>query len=924
MEIKATVEKLQNGLMHYIDYIVSKENMNINKNDAKKYCTILSEYIFVNLDFVNTHKEKSFYRYIYKLILDKIVNTKCEEEHSNEFNDKYENVKKRIDLPIKELKYKEIVDFDYENEILVIAFRILKFFCLKGAKDEKLYLNFESKKYENVSDFIPDVRVYNDYKSNVFICVINEENIDYATLKCVENRINDLRQEIEYLNDFVLNYYQQDFFNIFKITKVVFDKKKIEDRFVQGEVKFKASFNIIYKLIGPLYLNKESYGIRELIQNAVDACNKKQNTNKRIDIKYFEDKKTGEHLIRIKDNGVGMDEKTILDKFLTIGESVKENDKSIGKFGIGVLATFLLADKMKFKTFNEQSDYIFESEFIELEAVKDKGKFINIKKVKNDKKFEGTEIVLSLKESIYRNSKIEKLQSDLHDETIELINNLFGRDRHYGKVWYGYSDEIEELRKKVPMLLNFKQELKTIGEIKDNADWIKELVKDIDEFIDSYNTPDAQLKNNIKIMCDKVKCNLNKISHMKAYCIFEILASNKWYLLEDESLKISFFDDEEEMFFMRNFSSADIIMKESKETVLEKIMPDINVKYLWSDNYAGNVFCNNMLIPNKYNFNSMLAKVFKDMPTILIQEGKDNKIEVDLARENCKLVVKGKDYEKDILNKILSDCLQTKQCNNFLNTIKCLYFLDDSGNIKKIRKNAAWLCRQEEKRYCLVFIKDNDKENEQNERDIIEKLSEYYTRDTIFEFVNDTLRMDRVFNEVEKSDLYVAASYGGIVYLNQSNFNSITQFNTKHMKALVLAAKNIYGNVCVGIKNQLLLNTTELQEYKEYEKYKKRVEQKGENIYCLNYNYNGEEPLDINLTNITAQNELSNVTAIVQVNVKIKEYDNDNIFKFFRDIMNVCTYKRQDIWNGFQIGIYEAMENSEFSEEVKKLLMQEE
>lgn len=348
---------LDENLKKYIKKIDDK----ISEFEALDRLNILKNCIFVSFDFVKENKREAFYEYLYSFILEDMGCFKEKNNHSPEYEHKYSMIKERINIPIDELKNKEIVDFDYENEALVIAFRLLKYFYLDH---EKLFLKFDE------SD-APNVRVYNDYRSNVFTCVLEKQDIDYVSLKLVEKRVNLLRKEIEYLNDFILNYYQEHFLDIFRITRVVFDKQDIEDNFIQGEVKFTASFRIIQKLIGPLYLNKESYGMRELIQNAVDACLKKNtyevnaSSDKepyygKIEISYV-DKNVESPCIIVKDNGIGMDEKTILNKFLTIGESAKEEETSIGKFGIGILATFLLADKMKFKTCCNGDGDIYES-----------------------------------------------------------------------------------------------------------------------------------------------------------------------------------------------------------------------------------------------------------------------------------------------------------------------------------------------------------------------------------------------------------------------------------------------------------------------------------------------------------------------------------------------------------------------------------
>lgn len=78
---------------------------------------------------------------------------------------------------------------------------------------------------------------------------------------------------------------------------------------------------------------------RELIQNAIDAS-----TN-RIDVVLSHDGERG--LIRVMDDGEGMDERIIDDYLLVLFRSTKEGDfTKIGKFGIGFVSVFALQPQL--------------------------------------------------------------------------------------------------------------------------------------------------------------------------------------------------------------------------------------------------------------------------------------------------------------------------------------------------------------------------------------------------------------------------------------------------------------------------------------------------------------------------------------------------------------------------------------------------
>lgn len=72
--------------------------------------------------------------------------------------------------------------------------------------------------------------------------------------------------------------------------------------------------------------------VRELLQNAFDACHN-NSKSKLIDIEI------NTNLIQVSDNGIGMNEDTLLNVFLSIGAS-RKLDNSIGGFGIAKVSLF--------------------------------------------------------------------------------------------------------------------------------------------------------------------------------------------------------------------------------------------------------------------------------------------------------------------------------------------------------------------------------------------------------------------------------------------------------------------------------------------------------------------------------------------------------------------------------------------------------
>lgn len=137
-----------------------------------------------------------------------------------------------------------------------------------------------------------------------------------------------------------------------------------EKKFYTQEAYLDANADILKLLIAPLYGDEPSYGVREILQNAVDACREREKVEKDRGESYKGEVvvalDTRQKTISITDNGIGMDIDIIKKYYLIAGASyrrseawskefVESNGKikilRNGKFGIGVLATFLLGER---------------------------------------------------------------------------------------------------------------------------------------------------------------------------------------------------------------------------------------------------------------------------------------------------------------------------------------------------------------------------------------------------------------------------------------------------------------------------------------------------------------------------------------------------------------------------------------------------
>lgn len=141
--------------------------------------------------------------------------------------------------------------------------------------------------------------------------------------------------------------------------------------YIADNFSFKANDEIIKLLIKPLYGNDPSYGVRELLQNGIDATKEREEIERKANNTYAPIvtieivKREQVSYFIIKDNGIGMDLDVIKNYFLSAGASFRksiewqkefmdQNGNAIvrrsGRFGIGILAAFLIGREIYIET----------------------------------------------------------------------------------------------------------------------------------------------------------------------------------------------------------------------------------------------------------------------------------------------------------------------------------------------------------------------------------------------------------------------------------------------------------------------------------------------------------------------------------------------------------------------------------------------
>ena len=209
---------------------------------------------------------------------------------------------------------------------------------------ERLYVHAEpdsSKLFVKLEYLINDIQ--------------NEFDISWAVLGELYGRISPDKPELKYRR-IVSNLGDSSFQESLK--------------YIPQKISFQANEELLLLLISPLYGDDPAFGVRELVQNAVDAC---------IEREYLEPQKLGyignvnvrfrkeneDCIFEIHDNGKGMNTEEIKNFFLTAGSSYRKSPnwqldfmdeqgnslvRRSGKFGIGVLAAFLLGNQITVST----------------------------------------------------------------------------------------------------------------------------------------------------------------------------------------------------------------------------------------------------------------------------------------------------------------------------------------------------------------------------------------------------------------------------------------------------------------------------------------------------------------------------------------------------------------------------------------------
>lgn len=213
--------------------------------------------------------------------------------------------------------------------------------------------------------------------------------------------IDKLKCELENADNLLNTTSTMDKYKFRISTKI--DDMVYTDGFTYSDLRL----NLDYSSITELLMGKNIYGdnrlgLRELVQNAIDACQlMKEASIDDNDIFHMDpaiqiscSKK--DNYIKIRDNGIGMTLDVVKKHFLNVGKSYYKSDDfqfknnkyiPIGQYGIGFLACFLLSNNVTVKT-----KYFDQSEVSQIELEKNSEYVVTTSQATPN--FFGTEITL--------------------------------------------------------------------------------------------------------------------------------------------------------------------------------------------------------------------------------------------------------------------------------------------------------------------------------------------------------------------------------------------------------------------------------------------------------------------------------------------------------------------------------------------------
>ena len=316
--------------------------------------------------------------------------------------------------------------FEINSQYIAVLLRIADYLDIDEQR-APLYLykylqpkefgNLEWKQHFVIENF--DKVVMNEktgLKEIIFQGTSQEPSVHRKLLKYFDSINGELRNAVSLCERFVGSKY------LLPLKTSVINKIQTKD-FSFSDLRLSLDYNAVTNLLmGEHIYGDKKYGLRELMQNSIDACKTMEESSLQMEefryqsyqpfISIVLDKDRRQ--VVLMDNGSGMSIEILKKYFLNVGVSYYASDdyllqgrnySPIGHYGIGFLACFMLSDRVEVKTVfykdHKMNRISFEknSEYICLTY-------------ENDSRQQGTEIILDYDQCMgVFDNKVENLVS---------------------------------------------------------------------------------------------------------------------------------------------------------------------------------------------------------------------------------------------------------------------------------------------------------------------------------------------------------------------------------------------------------------------------------------------------------------------------------------------------------------------------------
>lgn len=541
--------------------------------------------------------------------------------------------------------------------------------------------------------------------------------------------------------------------------------------------QFKAeSKKLLDMMINSIYTNKEIF-LRELISNASDAIDKlyyKSLTDKNIKVKKEDleirinlDKEN--RTLTITDNGIGMNEEELENNLGTIAKSGSElfkenNDKKkdidiIGQFGVGFYSAFMVSDKVVVhsKSIESPKAYTWTSTGADGYSI-----------TESDKKDNGTEVILYLKES----NEDVSYEEFLEEYTIKNLVKKYSDYIHYPikmmeekKIKKEDSDKEETIKEDVTlnsMIPLWKKQKKDVTE---------------EEYNDFYTDKFYDYEKPLRVVRSEVegRCSYTSLLFIPSHAPFDYYSKDYEKGLQLYSKGVMIMDKCSELLpdyfsFVKGLvDSEDISLNISRETLQENYQIELIAK-------------------------SLETKIRKELENMLKDDRKDyEKFFKDFGMQLKYGIYSSYGMKKDILQDLL---LYASSKEKKLVTLK-----EYVANMKEDQKNIYYACGESIDKIDLLpqveSVKDKDYEilylTDYMDEFVIKSLQEYEGK----KFINVADEKMDLDTEEEKESLQKANES------NQDMFTKMKEYLSDKVSNVQFTHRLKNHPVCLTTKGEV-------------------------------------------------------------------------------------------------------------------------